>query len=70
LRYQKPQWDANSVWHIERLYTHMGACHGRIPRGMPPTLAQWREIVTKTQKIKPISNCNTLLNHVLPLARV
>jgi hypothetical protein len=44
----------------------------RIPRDTPPKLARWGEIaITKTQKQKrtPISNCEPLPNHVLPLAR-
>jgi hypothetical protein len=38
---------------------------------MPPNLARRREIATKTktQELRPISNCDALPNHVLPLAR-
>jgi hypothetical protein len=41
----------------------------RNPRATPPHLARRGEIATKTQELRPISNCATLPNHVLPLAR-
>jgi hypothetical protein len=46
-----------------------GVSAGRIPRGTPPNLPLRGEVLTKAQELRPISNCNTLLNHVLPLAR-
>jgi hypothetical protein len=39
------------------------------PAGYAPPLARRREIATKTQKLRPISNCDALPNHVLPLTR-
>jgi hypothetical protein len=49
-----------------------GVSAERIPRGTPPNLARrggtGGEIATKTQELRPISNCDTLPNHVLRLA--
>jgi hypothetical protein len=46
-----------------------GGAAERIPRDTPPNLARRGEIATKTQKLTPISNCEPLPNHMLPLAR-
>jgi hypothetical protein len=45
-----------------------GVSAERIPRGKAPNLAQRGEIATKTQKLRPALSCESLPNHVLPLA--